>query len=179
MFHPDTQFLIEHWRGLARRSNSRAGIPDRTALHPDVFGVRLPRMFMLDVTESQPLLRVAGGWIEAFHDQSLKDAPFSQLWRPRSADLALAAVHQSVREGRPVALIASAGARSTAIDLTLAPLRGASGLVDRVLGLYAPTATLVFGKDERRLLNARMALGIGVPARASLSLAAVHGQRVA
>lgn len=48
MFHPDTQFLIDHWTGLSRQPSVRAGVPDRTALEPDVLGLRLPRAFIAE-----------------------------------------------------------------------------------------------------------------------------------
>ena len=59
------------------------------------------------------------------------------------------------------------------------PLRGPSGAVDRILGLYAPMATLSFGKDEPRLLTARVSIGVGEAARPALALASVDGRRIA
>lgn len=179
MFHPDTQFLIEHWTDLARGPAVRAGVPDRASLRPDVLGLRLPRAFMLDLATGVPSLALAGGWIEAFHDRALKDVRFGDVWKPGSDTLALSAVHQAVREARPVVLAAAAGLQRAPIELVFAPLRSGAGMVDRVLGLYAPVATLTFAKDESRLLTARLALGVGEPGRPALNLAAVHGRRVA
>lgn len=179
MFHPDTQFLIDHWRRLAHRRTVRAGVPDRAALRPDDLGPRLPRAFMIGLDEDGMTVRLAGGWIEAFHDRPLRGQPFASLWRSGSEGLASGAVFQSIREARPVVLIAAAGARPTGIELVFTPLRGASGAIDRVLGLYAPSATLTLAKDESRLLTARLSLGVGEPGRPALSLAAVHGRRVA
>lgn len=179
MFHPDTQFLIEHWTGLARGPFVRAGVPDRVSLRPDALGLRLPRVFMLDLAQGSPSLALAGSWIEAFHDRVLKDTPFAEIWKPGSDVLALSAIHQSVREARPVVLATSAGLHRTPIELVFAPLRTGAGTVDRVLGLYAPLTTLTFARDESRLLKARLALGVGEPGRPALNLAAVHGRRVA
>ena len=179
MFHPDTQFLIDHWRTLARRRTVRAGVPDRSALRPDDLGLRLPRAFMIALDEDGMTIRLAGGWIEAFHDRPLQGEAFASLWRPGSEGLATSAVFQSIREARPVVLIAAAGARPTGIELVFAPLRSESGFADRILGLYAPSATLTFAKDESRLLTVRLSLGVGEPGRPALSLAAVHGRRVA
>jgi len=58
-------------------------------------------------------------------------------------------------------------------------VRGPSGAVDRILGLYAPMATLSFATDEPRLLTARVSIGVGEAPRPPLALAAVGGRRIA
>lgn len=179
MFHPDTQFLIEHWTGLSRRAGARAGIPPRAAVDPAALGLRLPRVFMADRPGEEAVVRLAGGWIEDFHGEHLKDHPLSALWRPASRALVAAAQTQAVREARPVVVVGLAGLAAAWIEITLVPLRGPSGEPDRILGLYAPAATLTLASDESRLLTARVSVGVGEPARAPLSLAAVHGRRLA
>ena len=64
MFHPDTQFLIDHWTGLSRRGGVRAGIPDRASLEPDALGLRLPRAFIAERHGDDAVIRLAGSWIE-------------------------------------------------------------------------------------------------------------------
>ena len=167
MFHPDTQFLIDHWTALSRRDAVRGGIPDRAALQPEALGVRLPRVFL------------AGAWIEGFHGEPLKDRMLLSLWRTASRPLVAAAVTQTVREARPVVIAALAGVLSAQIEVVLVPLRGPSGVVDRILGLYAPVATLSLAADEPRLLTARVSIGVGEAARPPLALAAVGGRRIA
>jgi len=179
MFHPDTQFLIDHWTALSRRPVSRGGIPDRAAVAPDVLGLRLPRAFMAQRTRDDAVIRLAGGWIEAFHGEPLKDRSLLTLWRTASRPLVSTALTQTIREGRPVVVAALAGSVAAQIEITLLPLRGPSGAPDRLLGLYAPAATLSFAMDEVRLLTARVSIGVGDAARAPLSLAAVHGRRIA
>lgn len=180
MFHPDTQFLIDHWTALSRRNKVRAGIPARTAFEPDALGLRLPRVFMIERPGEDAVVRLAGGWIEDFHGEWLKDRPLLSLWRPASRPLVAGALTQTLREGRPVVIVAMAGgAADHQIEITLVPLRGPSGEPDRVLGLYAPAATLTLAADEPRLLTARVSIGVGEAARASLSLAAANGRRLA
>lgn len=179
MFHPDTQFLIDHWTGLSRRVEARAGIPARSAIEPAALGLRLPRVFMADRPGEEAVVRLAGGWIEDFHGEHLKDQPLLSLWRPASRPLIAAAQTQALREARPVVVIGLAGLAAAQIEITLVPLRGPSGEPDRILGLYAPAATLTLASDESRLLTARVSIGVGEPARAPLSLAAVHGRRLA
>lgn len=179
MFHPDTQFLIDHWTALSRRVETRGGIPDRTALEPDALGLRLPRVFMARRSGDDAVIRLAGGWVEAFHGERLKDQRLLSLWRTASRPLVSTALVQTVREGRPVVIVALAGQLSAQIEVTLLPLRGASGQADQLLGLYAPAATLTMAKDDPRLLTARVSIGVGEAARAPLSLAAVGGRRIA
>lgn len=179
MFHPDTQFLIDHWTALSGRPDTRAGIPDRSALEPAGLGLRLPRVFMARRTGDDAVIRLAGGWVEGFHGEALKDRPLLSLWRSASRPLVSTALTQAVREGRPVVIVALAGSIAAQIEITLLPLRGPSGEPDRLLGLYAPAATLTLATDESRLLTARVSIGVGEAARAPLSLAAMHGRRIA
>lgn len=179
MFHPDTQFLIDHWTGLSQRADARGGIPARAALEPDLLGLRLPRIFMIERPGDEAVVRLAGGWIEDFHGAWLKDRPLLSLWRTASRPLVAAAMKQAVREARPVIVVAQAGDAAAQIEIALLPLRGASGEPDRILGLYAPVSTLTLATDEPRLLTARLSIGVGETARAPLSLAAVHGRRLA
>lgn len=179
MFHPDTQFLIDHWTSLARGPETRGGIPARTAVEPDALGLRLPRAFVACRTGDDAVIRLAGSWIEGFHGEILKDRSLSSLWRAASRPLLSTALSQTIREGRPVVVVALAGSVTAQIEITLAPLRGPSGRPDRLLGLYAPAATLTLAADEPRLLTARVSIGVGDAARAPLSLAAVGGRRIA
>ncbi len=179
MFHPDTQFLIDHWTSLSRRPDSRGGIPHRAAVEPDVLGLRLPRAFVAHRTGEDAILRLAGSWVEGFHGGALKERSLLSLWRAASRPLVATALGQAVREGRPVVIVALAGDVAAQIEITLLPLRGASGRPDRLLGLYAPAATLTLAADESRLLTARVSIAVGDAARPALSLAAVGGRRIA
>ena len=179
MFHTDTQFLIDHWTALASRPRTRGGIPDRAAVEPDALGLRLPRAFVAHRSGDDAVVRLAGGWIEGFHGEPLKGQSLLSLWRTASRPLVSTALTQTVREGRPVVIVALAGSVAAQIEVTLLPLRGPSGHADRVLGLYAPAATLTLATDEPRLLTARVSIGVGDAARAPLSLAAVGGRRIA
>lgn len=179
MFHPDTQFLIDHWTGLSRQAGARAGIPSRTDLAPDALGLRLPRTFIAETPGDNAVLRLAGTWVEAFHGERLKDRPLLSLWAPASRPMVSAALTQALREARPVVILAQAGETPSPIEITLAPLRGPSGEADRIVGLYAPAATMTLAAQESRLLTARLSVGVGESARAPLSLAAVRGRRLA
>lgn len=179
MFHPDTQFLIDHWTALARRSDARGGVPTRSALEPEALGGRLSRAFLAQRAGDDAAIRLAGEWIEGFHGGPLKDRALLSLWRAASRPLVSSALVQAIREGRPVVIAALAGTLTAQIEITLLPLRGSTGQADRLLGLYAPAQTLTLATEEPRLLTARVSIGVGEAARAPLSLAAVHGRRIA
>lgn len=179
MFHPDTQFLIDHWTSLARRADSRGGLPNRSALEPEALGPRLSRAFLAERRGDDACLRLAGEWIEAYHGEALKGRSLLSLWRSPSRPLVAGSLARCLREGRPVVIAAAAGSAATSIEVAILPLRGPGGGADRLLGLYAPAATLSLPADEARRLTARAAIGVGEPARAPLSLAAAHGRRIA
>lgn len=179
MFHPDTQFLIDHWTALSRGKAVRAGVPDRASLEPDALGARLPRTFIAERDGEEAVIRLAGTWIEGFHGEALRDRALLSLWRTSSRPLVVASIAQTAREARPVVIAALAGALSAPIEIALVPFRGPAGAVDRILGLYAPVATLSLAADEPRLLTARVSIGVGEATRPPLALAAVGGRRIA
>lgn len=179
MFHADTHLLIDHWTHLSRRPGVVADVPDRNSFHPDALGLRLPRLFMAEVAADGCRLRTTGSWIESFHGASLTRQPLTTLWRDSSHAMVTAAVAQCVREARPVVIKAAIGLSGDLIEVTLAPLRSASGQIDRIVGLYAPLSTLAFGDGDSRLLTGRICIGMGHSGRAPLSLAAVDGRRIA
>lgn len=179
MFHADTHLLIDHWTSLSRRAGVVADVPDRNSFHPDALGLRLPRVFMAEVDASGCRLRTIGSWIEFFHGSSVKHEPLTTLWRDSSHAMVTAAVAQCIHETRPVVIKAAIGLSGDLIEVTLAPLRGATGQIDRIVGLYTPLSTLAFGEGDSRLLTGRVCIGVGNSGRAALSLAAIDGRRIA
>lgn len=63
------------------------------------------------------------------------------------------------------------------LEIAVAPLRGPRGVADRLLGLYAPAATLTLAETEPRLLTARACTGAGRPGRPPLTV--ISGRKVA
>lgn len=179
MFHPDTQFLIDHWTGLAARRDSHAGVPDRASLLPDALGLRLPRTFIAERRDGEVRLRLVGGWIESLHGARLTAETLPSLWRTDSRAMIETAVQRAMDEAAPVVVNATVGAAGSSLEITLAPLRSASGRIDRLLGLYAPLSSLTLTRDESRQLTGRFARTARSLGRPPLSLAAVDGRRVA
>lgn len=180
MFHPDTQFLIDHWTGLARSAGVRGGIPARSRLNPEALGRRLPRAFVADWREGRAVLRLAGTGLEAFYRRPLSGEHLTALWRSGSGDMIEAAVSQAMREARPVVVVGLApGEPDVPVEMVVAPLRGAPGRPHQILGLFAPATALTPTGNRPVLLTARLAVSAGEAGRPPLSLAAVEGRRIA
>lgn len=179
MFHPDTQFLIDHWTSLAARRGTRGGVPDRADLKPDALGLRLPRSFMAERKGAEVRLRLVGGWIESLHGAPLASETLASLWRAESRAMIQAAAQRAMDETAPMVVNATVGAAGSSLEIALAPMRSASGRVDRILGLYAPLSSLTLTRDESRQLTGRFARTVRSVSRPPLSLAAVDGRRVA
>ncbi|GAA0643008.1 hypothetical protein GCM10009101_14500 [Brevundimonas lenta] len=178
MFHPDTQFLIDHWTGLARKADVRGGVPGRDAFAPEVLGARLPRTFLAERRGEDASLRLAGSWIETFADRTLAKESLLSLWTDASRDMVTAALTQAGREARPVVIVGSAGTTSTQVEVTLVPLRDLDERPYLLLGLIATGSPPVMDKSTRQIA-ARVTLGVGDHGRPALSLAAIQGRRIA
>lgn len=179
MFHSDTNALIEIWTSLSCGPEARAGLPSRASLYPDALGPRLTRAFLAERVGHDARLRLAGDWLEAFHGTPLTGAELSSLWRKRSHPMIAAALMQTVREARPVVVVAAVGATNAPVEVTLTPFQGEAPGRELILGLYAPTATLTLPTGVSHQLTARVFTGVGEPGRPHLALAALDGRRIA
>jgi hypothetical protein len=175
MFHSGTQTLIDHWTALPQA----ARIPARSAFDPMRLAALTPQLFSADRTPHGARVRLAGGWIERTHAQPLGGVDWLSLWRETARPMVAAAITQTVREARPVVLIAEAEGLQGPLEIVIAPLRSASGQADRLLGLYQPTHPGDRNPDGIGALSARLSLGVGPTARPPLALAAVDGRRIA
>lgn len=178
MFHSGTTWLIDLWTSLP----DVRGIPSRADLRPEAAGAGLTRLFLADRQGDDAVIRLAGGPIEALHETALRGRAWLGLWRRESRPLVASAVIQTFREGRPVVLVADAG--GAPLEIALAPLRGANGEVDVLLGHYQPTlpARSPAGAPAWPAsgpLAARLSIGVGDLRRPRLTLAARDGRRIA
>ncbi|MGV9007989.1 MAG: PAS domain-containing protein [Brevundimonas sp.] len=175
MFHSDTQILIDTWTALGEA----AVIPDRAAFDPTRLGLLLPRAFMAVRRGDGAEFRLAGSWIETFHGDRLAGTAWLPWWSDSSRPLVADAITRTFREARPVVIVAGAGTDETALEIVLTPLRGADGVADRILGLYAPTTAETRHLLDVDSLTARVSVGVGDIRRAPLSLATVDGRLIA
>ncbi|CAN5125278.1 PAS domain-containing protein [soil metagenome] len=175
MFHSGTQTLIDHWTALPQAER----IPARLAFDPMALGGLAPQLFTADRTDPGARVRLAGGWIERAHGQPMRGVDWLTMWREDGRAMVAASIIQSFREARPVVLVAEAAGLNGALEIVIAPLRSASGEADRVLGLYQPTHSGDRAAEQIGSLSARLSIGVGLIARAPLTLAAIDGRRIA
>lgn len=175
MFHSGTQTLIDRWAALPRVG----GLPSRADLEPLTFGGLVPHLFSADRTADGAELRLAGGWIETLHGRPLRGAAWLELWAPLSRPMVQAAIIQTVREARPVVVVAEAARLRGVLEIVVAPLRTPDGRKDRLLGLYQPVDPQERRREAVGPLTARLSVGVGAPNRPPLTLAALEGRRIA
>ena len=150
MFHAYTRKVIDDWN--ARRGARRA--PDRSDIQPGAFSDLLPQLFILGRgEEKREPFRLAGGLLTDLHDRDLRGVDFFSLWLGADREKARTALEDARQTGAPMVIDASgwsAAGDEVRLEITLAPLVGPTGEMDRVLGLYQPTSSV------RRLLGARI-----------------------
>jgi hypothetical protein len=179
VFHPGTTRLIAGWNAL-----DAGRTPPRARFDPLETADLLPQMFLLAREGDRLAFRIAGEALRDLFARPLRGSDIFALFSPPARPLARRTALQAVRDGRPMVLISSgrtdAGAQ-VPLEIVLAPMLGADGTADRLIGLVQPTAslTLLEGRPIHEVA-VRMAATAGTaPARPQLRLAAVDGQRIA
>lgn len=178
MFHFNTEQVIGYWRGL----RSGAALPVRQAVDPAGMAELLPQVFMLDLGPATLPFRLAGEFLIDLHGRPLKGVDFQSLFTLPGRRMVARAIEQVMREGEPAVLLSegfSGDGRSVTLEILLAPLAGADGAPERLLGLYQPTSLVarLAGKPvvelDARLNQPEMMRG------PYLKLAAVDGRLIA
>ncbi len=139
MFHANTQRLIEEW---GRQRGAAGGLPARTSISPVAFGPLLPQLFILGVEpDGVEAFRLAGGLLADLHGRDLRGADFFRLWRSEDRDRLSAALMTARQTGAILVVTANAATvtgQGIDLEIALAPLTGATGEADRIIGLYQP-----------------------------------------
>ena len=137
MFHSNTEQLIDYWR----TRKGAAETPARVSINPvDLVDV-LPQVFLLGrLGPGQYRVRLGGGFLVDLHGRELRHSDFLRLWEPAARtplQLALEAVR---RHPEPLVIEAEARAGDGVLrmEVLIAPLRGPSDQIDRLIGLYQP-----------------------------------------
>lgn len=178
MFHFNTERMIGYWNELRRGS----ALPARQSFDPSVVAPLLPQIFMLELGRASLPFRLAGEFLIDLHGRPLKGVDFQDLFSPAGRSMAARATAAALNDPEPVVLEAegfSAEGRSVNLEILLAPLAGAGGRVERLLGFYQPT-TLVARLAGEPVVELDARLALHATARgAHLKLAAVDGLRIA
>ena len=180
VFHSGIQRLVDAWAALPGASR----IPDRAAFDPNALGRLLPQVFIAERRDEGLVFRLAGGWIESAHGRPLKGAYLLEVWRRESRLMVHRGLAQTFREGRPMIFSADMEMEDGALlpaEVVAAPLRGPTGLPDRLLGLYQPLSAEGDEAKAVQGLVVRAMTPATTPAarRAALTLAAIDGRRIA
>jgi hypothetical protein len=181
MFHSNTEQLIDYWR--SRKGSDKT--PARKAVNPADFAGLLPQVIMLGrLSPGQYRVRLAGGFITDLHGRELREDDFMRLWEPGARTPLQLALEAGRRHPEPLVVEAEAcaGEASMRMEIMLAPLRGPSGEVDRLIGLYqplTPAAALMGGVVRALRLKSVTAAGAADDPFPRLRLAALDGRRIA
>lgn len=181
MVHPNTERLTEYWR--ARAGGGAA--PWRSDVDPMDFHDLLPQVLIVGRSADGTWpFRLAGGFVSDLHRADLRGTCLLERFRPGDRWQLKSALEFS--RGRPEPLIVHADILADSVapvsmEVLLAPLRGPSGVVDRFIGLYQPTAMIsrLRGQPALALAIGGISRGDGGEAAPSLRLAAVDGRRIA
>jgi hypothetical protein len=180
MFHSNTEQLIDYWR--SRKGADQT--PARTAINPVDLVPILPQVFMLGrLGPGQYRVRLAGGFITDLHGRELRDDDFLRLWEPAARTPLQLALEAMRRHPEPLVVETEArvGEAAMRMELLIAPLRGPSGDIDRLIGLYQPTspAAALGGGVVRALRILGITTAASQDAFPRLRLAALDGRRIA
>jgi hypothetical protein len=181
MFHSNTEQLIDYWR----TRKGAAETPARVSINPVDLANVLPQVFLLGrLGPGQYRFRLGGGFLVDLHGRELRHSDFLRLWAPAARtplQLALEAVRR-----HPVPLVievdARAGDGAMRMEVLIAPLRGATDQIDRLIGLYQPLGPISGLKGA--VVRALHIRGIATTAASSeqfprLRLASVDGRQLA
>ncbi len=182
MFHSNTAKLISTWR--AHREGRR--LPFRADLSPIDLGPLLPQVFMLGrEDDGEEVVRLSGGLMSDLHGRDLRGSSFYALWSKLDRPQIAATIAKSRSTASPVVITVDAVSDrgdSVGLEMTLCPLIGPTGEVDRTLGLYQPISTVArLMGAEIRSLSVRDVVMVedAAPAQPRLRLVVDNTRRVA
>ncbi len=136
--HRNSQTLLAYWN--ARRKGEPA--PLRTEIMPEDLGGLLSNLFLLRRMDSDHhVFRLAGTGLCRMHRREFRDQNFLSLWDGHDRDHMRALLEGTLAAPAPANAVAEAIAldsTTTEVELTVLPLRGPEGFLDRALGLYQP-----------------------------------------
>jgi len=136
--HPNSRTLHAYWD--ARRRGGSA--PARADIAPQDLGALLSHLFLLRrMDQDHHVFRLAGTGLCRLHQREFRDQNFLSLWTGQDRPMMSALLEGALGAPAPATAMADAitlDGRACAVEVTLLPLRGPEGQVDRALGLYQP-----------------------------------------
>jgi hypothetical protein len=138
MRHAQSAALLVYWND--RRFGSSA--PKRNDIEPQDMSDMLSNIFILKrIDADHHIFRLAGTHLCSLYQREFRDQNFLSLWRGHDV-VHVKALIESVLSGvSPASLTAcvtSMEMTQIQVEISLLPLRGPSGQVNRILGLFQP-----------------------------------------
>lgn len=138
MEHANTRTLHAYWE--TRRRGEPA--PARADIAPEDLGALLSYIFLLRrMDREHHVFRLAGTGLCGLHKREFRDQNFLSLWSDHDRAHMTALLEGALSAPGPARAMCEAvtlDSRDCRVELTLLPLRGPEGWLDRVLGLYQP-----------------------------------------
>ena len=161
--HANTRTLLAYWE--ARRRGEPA--PARADIAPQDLGALLSHIFLLRrMDRDHHVFRLAGTGLCELHKREFRDQNFLSLWGGHDRDLMAALVEGALSAPAPARALVEAvtlDGRVCRVELSLLPLRGPEGWLDRVLGLYPPLDAEALGGRPVMRPRVRQILPAGEP----------------
>ncbi|MHB8529441.1 MAG: PAS domain-containing protein [Caulobacteraceae bacterium] len=138
MFHSNTEFLIDYWRGRTGGGPT----PTRSAIAPAAFPHLLPQIFIARACgDGRFPVRLAGERIVELHGGGVRGADLTGFWTEPDRNELKNLLAACLRRGAPLVLTAQAGGAKQPpfdIEVLFAPFVVSGAVADRFLGLYQP-----------------------------------------
>ncbi|MFW5660743.1 MAG: PAS domain-containing protein [Oceanicaulis sp.] len=163
MEHANTRTLQAYWD--ARRHGEPA--PARADIAPQDLGALLSHIFLLRrMDRDHHVFRIAGTGLCELHKREFRDQNFLSLWTGHDRAHMAALVEGALAAPAPARALVDAvtlDGRVCSVELTLLPLRGPEGWLDRVLGLYQPLDRAALGGRPVMRHRVRQLIPAGAP----------------
>lgn len=138
MRHAQSRALHTYWQTL--RLGSAA--PQREDIAPQDISGLLGHVFILRrIDPAHHVFRLAGTQLCDLYQREFRDQNFLSLWRGHDAVHVQAVLESSLSGASPASMVARASSmdmHQLPIEISIFPLRGPEGVVDRILGLFQP-----------------------------------------
>lgn len=138
MRHAQSKALHAYWQ------NRRQGgaVPHRADIEPQDIAGLLGHVFILWRVDAQHhIFRLAGTHLCDLYQREFREQNFLSLWRGHDRTHVQAVLEASIAGIAPASMIARASTMDQLqlpVEISVLPLRGPSGEIDRVLGLFQP-----------------------------------------
>jgi hypothetical protein len=182
MFHSNTELLIDYWR---QRKGSQIA-PARASINPADLPSILPQLFILGrLRPGQYAFRLVGGLVDDLHGGHLGGLDPLRLWKAPYRTALQLALEAARRQPEPLVMTcdgASFDAGGVALEITIAPLLGPSGEVDRMIGLYQPLSAVAALRGqpiETLAIRSIVQAGRADETFPRLKLATINGRQIA